>query len=83
MKATSYLQEVLLDPKLASSQDANDAALNAAFNTKLSAWEWYESKGNEHRLLRLGINMEGAKPSTSNAINEGVEFRSVEHPSIC
>ena len=71
MKASAYLPEVLLDPKLASSQDANDAPLNIAFNTKLSAWDWYESKGNEHRLLRLGINMEASKQATTNPINEG------------
>ena len=72
MKAASYLQDVLLDPILGPSYDPNDAALNAAFKTKLSSWEWFESPGNEHRQLRFGIAMEGSKQAASlNAIREG------------
>ena len=73
MKASSYLRDVLLNPKLSSSQDPNDSALNLAFNTQLSAWEWYEAKGNEHRRLRLGITMDASKYATSlDAINDGM-----------
>ena len=82
MKAASYLQDVLLDPELAHSQEPNDAALNAAFNTKLSTWEWFESAGNEHRQLRFGITMEGSKQAASlNAIREGdtLVFPNVMH----
>ena len=73
MKAASYLQDVLLDPILGPSQEPNDAALNAAFNMKMSSWEWFESPGNEHRQLRFGITMEGSKQAASlNAIKEGM-----------
>ena len=61
MKAASYLQETLFDPKLGASQEPTETATNVAFNTKVSLFEWFESKGNEHRLQRFGITMEGAK----------------------
>lgn len=36
-------------------------------------WEWFEQKGNEHRLLRFGITMEGAKNANPpTAILEGI-----------
>ncbi|KIP10249.1 hypothetical protein PHLGIDRAFT_85462 [Phlebiopsis gigantea 11061_1 CR5-6] len=83
MKAASYLQDVMLDPKLGPSTEPNDAALNAAFNTKLSAWEWFESPGNEHRQLRFGITMEGSKQAASlNAIKEGFDWDALESGSI-
>lgn len=72
MKASSHLQDVLLDPELAFSQEANDGALNYAFKTKQSVWDWFESKGNEHRQVRLGIAMEGSKQASSpQTIKEG------------
>ena len=73
MKAAAYLQEALLDSKIAKSQEPNETAFNLAFSTNLPEWEWFEQKGNEHRLLRFGIAMEGTKQATPlNAILEGM-----------
>ena len=55
MKAAAYLQEALLHPKIAKSQEPNETAFNLAFNTNLPIFEWFEQKGNEHRLLRFGV----------------------------
>ena len=72
MKAGAYLQDVLLDPKLAFSEEPNETPLNVAFKTTLPKFEWYEAKGNEHLLLRFGVAMEGSKQAYSpNAILEG------------
>lgn len=61
MKAAASLQETLLDPKTAFSQEPTETALNVAMNTKKNLWEWYEEKGNEQRLVRFGHMMNGMK----------------------
>lgn len=72
MKAASYLQEALLDPKIAASEEPTETPFNLAFNTKKPVWEWFEDKGNEHRLLRFGFTMEGMKHAApQNTIVEG------------
>lgn len=83
MKGSSYLTESLLDPKTAMSQEPNEVALNLAFKTDLPIWEWFEAKGNEHRLLRFGIAMEGGKRAASlTAILEGIDLVSDNVPSL-
>jgi len=83
MKAAAYLQEALLDPKIAKSQEPNETALNLAFNTSLTAWEWFEQKGNEHRGLRFGIAMEHAKRAAQpNAILEGFAWKDLKQDAI-
>lgn len=74
MKAASHLQETLFDPKLAASQEPTETATNVAFGTKLSVFEWFETKGNEHRLVRFGITMEGSKQAAlPTAILQGTD----------
>ena len=77
MKSSSYLTESLLDPKTAMSQEPHEVAFNLAFKTDLPIWEWFEAKGNEHRLLRFGIAMEGGKRVASpTAILKGTSLAS-------
>lgn len=62
----------MFDPKLAFSEEPNEAALQVAFKTSLPLWGWYESEGNEYRFQRFSIGMEGSKRAAPpNAILEG------------
>ena len=72
MKAGSYLQDYLLDPKTAFSEEPNGTPFNLAFKTDLPKFDWFETKGNEHRLMRFGIAMEGSRQTSHpNVILEG------------
>lgn len=72
MKAMACLTETLLDSKFAMSDEPSETALNTAFHTDRNFFEWLEAKGNEHRLRRFGMTMEGFKQITPpNAIVEG------------
>ncbi|EKM53055.1 uncharacterized protein PHACADRAFT_210782 [Phanerochaete carnosa HHB-10118-sp] len=83
LKAGGYLRDMLLDLKIAKSQEPNETALSLAFNTKLDAWEWYELKDNKHRLQRFSIALEGAKQAgPRNAILEGFDWRSLKQDAV-
>lgn len=59
-KSSAYLYETLVDPKWANSGDANHCAISKAFNAELSLWDLLELRGNEGRLKRFGVAMEGS-----------------------
>ncbi|GJE87393.1 S-adenosyl-L-methionine-dependent methyltransferase [Phanerochaete sordida] len=83
MKAAAYLAETLLDSNTAQSQEPTQTALNLAFRTDLPAWEWLESKGNEHRLARFAIAMDGSKNvAPPSAILEGFDWKGLKDGAI-
>jgi hypothetical protein len=51
--------ENLVDEKTASSQEANDAPFNRAYDTRLGVWEWFELPENALRHRRFGKAMYG------------------------
>lgn len=51
--------ESFIDPATAFSGEVSDCAFTKAFNITTSMWDLFESPGNEHRLRRFGIAMEG------------------------
>lgn len=67
MKGASFLQEALLDPQLAKSEEPTATAFNVAFNTKVPLFEWYEAKGNEQRRIRFGTAMQVANSAMGPA----------------
>ncbi|GJE87401.1 hypothetical protein PsYK624_034840 [Phanerochaete sordida] len=83
LKSAAYLQDALLDPAFACSQEPTETARNLAFETNTAMFEWLEKEGNEHRLLRFGITMEGAKQaSPPNAIMEGFDWQGLKKNSL-
>ncbi|EKM60006.1 uncharacterized protein PHACADRAFT_250851 [Phanerochaete carnosa HHB-10118-sp] len=82
-KAAAYLQDVLLDPKTAKSQEPNEIALNLAFRMNLPIWEWFEQKGNEHRKVRFSLAMEGSRQvSPLNAILDGFDWKNLKQDAL-
>jgi hypothetical protein len=73
LKSAAYLSDVLRDPKVAFSEETEEAPMNAAFKTSLRAFPWYESEGNEYRHLRFNLAMDGSKHATRvDAILDGI-----------
>ena len=82
-KSAAYLSDTLLDTKYAKSQEPNEAALRVAFGTEVPVWEWLEQPGNEQRLLRFGITMEGAKQAVPpTAVIEGFEWQDLKQDAV-
>ncbi|GJE88029.1 O-methyltransferase [Phanerochaete sordida] len=83
IKAGSYLQEAFFDPKLAVSGEPTETALNLAFNTKVTMWDWFAEKGNEHRSQRFNVAMAGVKlVSSPAAILEGFDWKALKQDAI-
>lgn len=61
MKASAYIPEAVLDPKLSNSAEPNEVAFNLAFSTSLAGFPWFELPENAYRLRRFGIGMKGAQ----------------------
>lgn len=59
LKASAYLLENLTDPKTAFSEEPDESALNRAFGTNITMWEWFEQPENALRLKRFGVGMKG------------------------
>ena len=52
-------------------------------NMKKPIWEWYEEPGNEYRLLRFGVAMNGStKFEPPNAIDLGFKWGSLAPGSV-
>lgn len=82
-KTAGYLADVLLDPKYAFSEEADQTARNVAMRDSHDAWDWINAPGNEHRLLRFGIAMEGAKRAAPpTAILEGFDWAGLKEDSL-
>ncbi|TFY78717.1 hypothetical protein EWM64_g5297 [Hericium alpestre] len=82
-KAASYLGDVLLDPKTAFNVDASSTGFNRAYNTDKNVFDWFETPGNEWRLTRFGIAMDGAKSmSPPGAILEGFDWKGMKEGSL-
>ncbi|GJE87381.1 S-adenosyl-L-methionine-dependent methyltransferase [Phanerochaete sordida] len=83
LKTAAYLQEAVLDPRIASSGEPNETAFNVAFKTELPVWEWLEQKGNEFRLARFGAFMAATKQATPpNAIVEGFDWQGLPEGAV-
>lgn len=83
MKASAYLTEVLYDPVKKSSEEPQHAPLARAFNTNKTYFDWLEEPGNEHRLKRFSVAMEGsAKINSSDAILAGFKWDSLSPKSL-
>ncbi|KAI5116033.1 hypothetical protein M0805_002088 [Coniferiporia weirii] len=57
MKAASYFQEVVTDPKTAFSEEVNDAGIQKALRTDLSLWDYYDLPEGQHRRRRFAVTM--------------------------
>lgn len=67
MKGSSYLYEVLSDPKSAFIADPELCPTTRSLGSPLSLWDYYEQPDQKYRLYRFGVAMEGVKnmePST-------------------
>lgn len=60
-KSSSCLTDMLLDPKLANSDEPTQTPFNLAFQTSLGIFPWFELPENAQRLQRFGLGMEGGK----------------------
>ena len=64
--------ETLSDPEMGFSGDATKAGLSKALAPGKSFWEFLELPGNEHRLHRFGVAMQGStKSEPQHAILNG------------
>ena len=61
LKSAGYMTEAILNKFFAKTDEPNETALNIAFKTDLPAFEWYETPGNEYRLLRFNITMDASR----------------------
>lgn len=52
---------MLVDPKLANSDEPTQTPFNLAFQTSLGIFPWFELPENAQRLQRFGLGMEGGK----------------------
>ncbi|KIY52438.1 S-adenosyl-L-methionine-dependent methyltransferase [Fistulina hepatica ATCC 64428] len=81
-KCSAYLTDVWLDPEL-GSRDSTVPPHSLAFNTKKTAFEWYEEPGNKGRLIRFGVAMQGSKSAESpTAILKGFKWDSLPADSV-
>ncbi|TFY59839.1 hypothetical protein EVG20_g7638 [Dentipellis fragilis] len=82
-KASAYLPDVILDPVTSHSYDPKKTAINKAFNSDLDYFSWYETPGNESRVMRFGHAMNGSKAFTSNnAIVGGLDWDSLKEGAL-
>ncbi|KIP10225.1 hypothetical protein PHLGIDRAFT_266342 [Phlebiopsis gigantea 11061_1 CR5-6] len=83
MKAAAFLQEALLDPKISHSEEPNETALNVAFKTDRTIWDWFDMPENRSRLLRFGYSMEYMKhASPPTAVIEGFDWATLDKNSL-
>jgi len=61
MKGSSYLYEVLTEPKSASSDDPESCATTRSLGSSKALWDYFEQPDQKYRLYRFGVAMEGAK----------------------
>ncbi|KII89673.1 hypothetical protein PLICRDRAFT_560195 [Plicaturopsis crispa FD-325 SS-3] len=81
-KASAYLGEVFSNPEYAHSYKAEKAAFNLAYKTDQGVFQWFEQPGNEYRLRRFGITMDGiTKNSATNAIVTGFDWKDLPEGS--
>lgn len=61
MKGSSYLYEVLTEPKSAFSADPELCPTTRSLGSPLSLWDYYELPDQKYRHYRFGVAMEGVK----------------------
>ena len=72
-KSSAYLSEALQDPEFSRSGEPNKTALNMAFNTSLTSFEWEALPENSYRRKLLSIGMAGVQNvAASVAVLEGM-----------
>ncbi|THG97673.1 hypothetical protein EW026_g4370 [Hermanssonia centrifuga] len=77
-KTSSFLTDALTDPKWTSSEEPNQTALNLAFKTDLTAFEWFELPENARRLRWFGLAMKANQEMTpQDEILGGFEWKSL------
>ncbi|KAA1470803.1 S-adenosyl-L-methionine-dependent methyltransferase [Dentipellis sp. KUC8613] len=82
-KGCAYLADVLLDPATSHSYEANKTAANKAFNTDLNMFPFFETPGNEYRMVRFGHAMNGSRAMmVPNAIVAGFDWKSLKDGAL-
>ncbi|KAF5387657.1 hypothetical protein D9615_000594 [Tricholomella constricta] len=79
-KSSSHLGDVFSDASFCNSEDPAKTAFNLAFRTELPVFAWFDGPGNEARLHRFGIGMEGGSNMfPPQAVVEGTLMTSPEN----
>ncbi|KZV76595.1 O-methyltransferase [Peniophora sp. CONT] len=82
MKAAAYMSEAMFDPPYAKSGKPTETALNIAFKTDLSAFEWLEIEGNEQRLARFTITMDASRRVAPDAAIAGFNWKDLADDAL-
>ncbi|KAI5119663.1 hypothetical protein M0805_007754 [Coniferiporia weirii] len=78
LKAAVYMQDVMLDPATAFSEEVNETGFQKAVGTTKSQWEYYDSPEGAKRRERFGVAMSGAsKLHPPQAVLSGFDWSSV------
>ncbi|EIM80621.1 S-adenosyl-L-methionine-dependent methyltransferase [Stereum hirsutum FP-91666 SS1] len=82
-KSSSCLTDMLLDPKLANSDEPTQTPFNLAFQTSLGIFPWFELPENAQRLQRFGLGMEGGKAMFNpKAVLQGFDWDALPSGSL-
>ncbi|KAF8896767.1 S-adenosyl-L-methionine-dependent methyltransferase [Gymnopilus junonius] len=83
VKSSAYLYEALTDPEFSKKADPFHTAFNLAYKTNLPLFPWLGQAGNEQRLRRFGIAIDGGnKMLPPNGILMGYPWSSLSLGSV-
>ncbi|KII89667.1 hypothetical protein PLICRDRAFT_559932 [Plicaturopsis crispa FD-325 SS-3] len=82
-KASAFLGDTFSNPDYAYSYAPDRTAFNLAHNTDQGLFPWFELPGNEYKLNRFSIGMEGVtRSSATDAIVRGFDWQDLPKDSV-